>query len=1082
MTEKIGKYRIVERIGRGGMGTVFKAHDPILNRQVALKVISGELGVTEEMRARFYREARACAKLSHPNIIVVYDLGEDEGRLFIVMELLEGEELKSIIGQRKSLSLETKLALMIQVCEGLHYAHERGIIHRDIKPGNVFVLRQGQVKILDFGIARVATSDPGLTKTGLIMGTLRYMSPEQARGRGDHRSDIFSVGAVFYELLAYRAAFDREHPLEVLEQLQQEEPTPLGQVDPTLPADVCAIVERALRKDPAQRFADLGQMRAELEAVQRRLEEEAEAARAGVQGQLAEVQALQALLEERLGESYDDATLPVVEVGAPLSTLRAVAGDLATRLGHLRERLGAADRLGPILERGLVALEAGDVEAAMRDLEQVVTDLPGHPRALRALDEARSRREALARAAEPAIRLAAPSPATATVPVEPLPELPRPAPARRRFGARELIAAAVLLLALGGGLTWMRRAAPPPPTSTVPATPGPRAEAPPPAPAPVPGPAPAAPSTISAPSPARSVAEEARAAAATRREEASQAGAEQIVPALWGPAASRHREADQALEREDFSAAAAGYRDAEGAYGRAATAARQAAGASQARSDAVSARRVAELAQGPRLAAGAFNRAAQAQREAEEAGQGLEFERAENLFRDAARRYRQAEVEARQAASLAERGRGEAARSELEAAQQAASAAAAARRDAEEAGASRHAARALLRGHEAEQAAQGALGQKEYAAAREGFKDAEAAYVQARREALEGAKREAALRDQLQQDTSRLQREMLRARAQAEQADAQRLAPQIWADAATKAEAAQAALGRKDYALAQQRFRDAQVDYQRAAREAREIALGAERQRELEQLRASTAQARAAAERADAKRLAPKAWAEAIAKETEAQAALGRREPAIARERLREARQEFQRAGQEAREAAEAERRQAAARAAPGPSDSTPAAAGPAAAPPAPTQPQPTQPGLLGTVRRAFQPSLEGVSGPVAWQVVGVRSETVPARQEVRWHYTLVLRETQGTAIQFERAVHAAGRGGNLRSQIREERFPRRLEARAELRLAASDGLAFGAGAGAEADLLRDGLTVWHRIYGKDDQGREIVVDIRFRL
>jgi serine/threonine-protein kinase len=196
--EQIGKYRILERVGRGGMGTVFKARDPVLDRLVALKVISSESDATDELKARFYREAQACAKLNHPNIVVVHDLGEADGQLYIVMEFLEGAELKHLIAERRPLSVEQKLGLMTQICDGLHYAHQNGIIHRDIKPGNIFVLRSGQVKILDFGIARIAAgSDPGLTRTGLIMGTLRYMSPEQARGRVDQRSDIFSVGAVF---------------------------------------------------------------------------------------------------------------------------------------------------------------------------------------------------------------------------------------------------------------------------------------------------------------------------------------------------------------------------------------------------------------------------------------------------------------------------------------------------------------------------------------------------------------------------------------------------------------------------------------------------------------------------------------------------------------------------------------------------------------------------------------------------------------------------------------------------------------------------------------------------------------------
>src|SRR5215831_2157254 len=199
MIQRIGKYEVIERIGRGGMGTIFKARDPILERAVALKVLS-RLDVTPELRARFFREAQACARLSHPNIVTIYDMGEDDGRLFIVMELLEGEELRQLIARCAPLALEDKLAIVRQICEGLHYAHQRGVVHRDVKPANILLLRTGQVKILDFGIAHIAATTQGdITRTGMIMGTLRYMAPEQVRGRADHRSDIFSVAAVSYE-------------------------------------------------------------------------------------------------------------------------------------------------------------------------------------------------------------------------------------------------------------------------------------------------------------------------------------------------------------------------------------------------------------------------------------------------------------------------------------------------------------------------------------------------------------------------------------------------------------------------------------------------------------------------------------------------------------------------------------------------------------------------------------------------------------------------------------------------------------------------------------------------------------------
>ena len=250
MAEQIGKYQVLERIGRGGMGTIFKARDPMLDRLVALKVISNEVEVTDELRARFFREAQACARLTHPNIVTLYDMGEEGGRLFIVMEMLDGEELRSLIAQRKILPLEDKMAIMMQVCDGLHYAHQKGIVHRDIKPGNIMVLRDGQVKILDFGIALMTTAEMDLTRTGLIMGTLRYVSPEQIRGRADHRSDMFSVGAVFYELLSFRPPFDGADPMQILDKLCSEDPLPLRELDPSIPPELVAIVDRALRKDP----------------------------------------------------------------------------------------------------------------------------------------------------------------------------------------------------------------------------------------------------------------------------------------------------------------------------------------------------------------------------------------------------------------------------------------------------------------------------------------------------------------------------------------------------------------------------------------------------------------------------------------------------------------------------------------------------------------------------------------------------------------------------------------------------------------------------------------------------------------
>jgi eukaryotic-like serine/threonine-protein kinase len=276
MPEKIGRYEALAVIGRGGMGMIYKARDPVLERSVALKVISS-FEVTADLRERFFREARACARLrDHPNIVTIHDMGEDDGRLFIVMELLEGEELRRLIARPAPLTLEEKLAIVRQICDGLHHAHQKGVVHRDIKPANIFLLPSGQVKILDFGIAQfaaAATTHGDLTRTGMMMGTPRYMAPEQVRGQADQRSDIFSVGAVAYELFSGRPPFAGDNPLQILEQLRTMTPPRLSELDPSLPPELSDIVDRAIRKEPEERFADLGQMGRELEAVQRGLGE-----------------------------------------------------------------------------------------------------------------------------------------------------------------------------------------------------------------------------------------------------------------------------------------------------------------------------------------------------------------------------------------------------------------------------------------------------------------------------------------------------------------------------------------------------------------------------------------------------------------------------------------------------------------------------------------------------------------------------------------------------------------------------------------------------------------------------------------
>jgi tRNA A-37 threonylcarbamoyl transferase component Bud32/tetratricopeptide (TPR) repeat protein len=263
MIDQIGKYKLLEKIGQGAMGEVYKAHDTVLSRFVAVKTISAELSGDDTLRRRFEREAQSAARLNHPNIITVYDYGEEKGVIYMAMELLEGYDLKHVIAQRLPLSLDEKLAIVDQIAEGLAFAHANEIVHRDLKPANVHVLPSGQAKIMDFGLARLGGSE--MTRAGMVMGTPHYMSPEQVRGeRADARSDVFAVGCVFYELLTYRKPFDADSMHSILFKVMQEEPAPVQDLTPGIPAVLAQVVERSMAKDASQRFQHAGEFRSAL--------------------------------------------------------------------------------------------------------------------------------------------------------------------------------------------------------------------------------------------------------------------------------------------------------------------------------------------------------------------------------------------------------------------------------------------------------------------------------------------------------------------------------------------------------------------------------------------------------------------------------------------------------------------------------------------------------------------------------------------------------------------------------------------------------------------------------------------------
>ncbi len=270
--EIIGKYRVLGRIGAGAMGIVYRAYHPFLKRVVAIKTMAESLSSDPLLRSRFEHEAEAVAKLEHDNIIAVHDMGEESGLLYLVMEYLDGQDLRSTISLGRTFPIESKLQIMIQVCSGLAHAHSKGVIHRDIKPSNIFLNGSGLVKVLDFGLARLESSD--LTGTGEILGTPSYMSPEQLQtGKVDSRSDVFSTGVVFYELLSGKRAFEAESMRAVLLRILQHHPPSLELIDPSIPGDLSDLVRRAMIKDRDSRLPDMASMLAGLTEITQNLEQ-----------------------------------------------------------------------------------------------------------------------------------------------------------------------------------------------------------------------------------------------------------------------------------------------------------------------------------------------------------------------------------------------------------------------------------------------------------------------------------------------------------------------------------------------------------------------------------------------------------------------------------------------------------------------------------------------------------------------------------------------------------------------------------------------------------------------------------------
>lgn len=392
----IGRYQVRERLGHGGMGVLYLALDPVIDRLVALKLLRVD---DPELRERFQREARLVARLQSPGIVTIYEVGTHDDQPFMAMEYIAGDTLEAIIRKRLPLTVPGKLALMMELCDALAVAHRAGIVHRDVKPSNIIVQREtGLLKVLDFGIAR--TVDSSLTQVGAILGTPNYISPEQVEGRlVDHRSDIFAVGVSCYELLVHRQAFSGDTPFLVLQQIVRDAPTPLLDLDPTLDPGLQAIIDKAMAKDPAARYPDLETMRADIQHVARR----SEAAGAQQTLVIAPMAPRPSTGTGAAGAGAAPSMTPgVARPGIAVTPAGSRSGKDLARL--LEQR---TTQMNDCLRRAEEALERGEPEWALRAAEQAVLIDPHEPRVTAMLDRAHAavdRSRELSRLVERAVR------------------------------------------------------------------------------------------------------------------------------------------------------------------------------------------------------------------------------------------------------------------------------------------------------------------------------------------------------------------------------------------------------------------------------------------------------------------------------------------------------------------------------------------------------------------------------------------------------------------------------------------------------------------------------------------------------
>jgi serine/threonine protein kinase len=266
--KELNRCTIQRKLGQGGMGAVYLAHHPGLNRPVAIKVLPGDLASKPEFKERFFREARLAARLEHPNVVQVHDVGEEQGVHYIAMQYVEGRSLDAILKDKKKLALHEALAITKRIAVALSAAAKLGIVHRDIKPHNILISKDGVVKVADFGLAKDEDSNRSISEPGEIMGTPYYMAPEQAKGeKVDHRGDIYSLGATLYHMLSGRRIFDGGTPVSIVMKQINDAPIPIREIEPSVSEPVAAILEKMLQKDPANRFPSAEELVKALDAL-----------------------------------------------------------------------------------------------------------------------------------------------------------------------------------------------------------------------------------------------------------------------------------------------------------------------------------------------------------------------------------------------------------------------------------------------------------------------------------------------------------------------------------------------------------------------------------------------------------------------------------------------------------------------------------------------------------------------------------------------------------------------------------------------------------------------------------------------